>query len=43
MDNTILQLLFLIANLIILGFNIKLYTEILKDRKQDERSKRNLG
>lgn len=30
---------FLVANLIVLGLNIKLYTEILKDKSQDKRVK----
>lgn len=29
----------LLANLVILGLNIKLYTEILKDKSMDRRSK----
>jgi hypothetical protein len=30
-------MLFVLINLIILGLNLKLYTEILKDKKQDSR------
>jgi hypothetical protein len=35
---TIEHLLFLLANLAILGLNLKLYTEILKDKAQDARA-----
>lgn len=37
---TIEYLLFLIANLAILGLNLKLYTEILKDKAQDARTRK---
>jgi hypothetical protein len=33
------SLLILLANLAVLGLNLKLYTECLKDRKMDSRSK----
>lgn len=33
----IIGVAFLVANLIVLGLNIKLYTEILKDKSQDKR------
>ena len=35
--NLILNLLILVANLIVLGLNIKLYTEILKDKSMSRR------
>ena len=34
----VLDALFLLANLGVLGLNIKLYTEILKDKAQDKRA-----
>lgn len=34
---SIMGLAIVIANLIILGLNLKLYTEILKDKSQDKR------
>ena len=34
---TVVGAVFLIANLIVLGLNIKLYTEVLKDKSQDKR------
>lgn len=34
---SIIGVAFLVANLIVLGLNIKLYTEILKDKSQDKR------
>lgn len=30
----------LLANLIVLGLNLKLYTEILKDKSQDKRARK---
>lgn len=32
------NLLFLLANLFVFALNLKLYTEILKDKSQDKRS-----
>lgn len=39
------NLLFLLANLAVLGLNLKLYTEVLKDKSQDTRQRqgRTLG
>lgn len=36
------SLLILLANLAVLGLNIKLYTEILKDKNMDSRAKREI-
>ena len=33
------SILILLANIAILGLNLKLYTEILKDKSQDNRAK----
>lgn len=35
----ITNLLFLLANLAVLGLNLKLYTEVLKDKSQDNRQR----
>jgi hypothetical protein len=40
MLNTAINLLVLLSNLVVLGLTIKLYTEILKDRKMDHRSEK---
>jgi hypothetical protein len=37
MDDRTPNLLVLLANLAVLGFTLKLYTEYFKDRKQDRR------
>jgi hypothetical protein len=38
-DKNALGTLILIVNVLVLGLNIKLYTEYFKDRKQDERAR----
>lgn len=37
---TLVNVLILLANIAVLGLNLKLYTECLKDRKMDSRAGR---
>ena len=39
METLVVNLLFLLANLALLGLNLKLYTEILKDNAQNRRAR----
>jgi hypothetical protein len=36
---TIINLLLLVANIVVFGLTLKLYTEVLKDKNQDKRIK----
>jgi hypothetical protein len=38
MTNELIGVLVLLANIAVLGLNLKIYTEILKDKKMDART-----